>query len=175
MLTPKQLKFANRYIGTLNATQSALWAGYSKKNAAELGYQTLNHPEVKAYIEEKQKQIQDSIEFTEEKLLKMLHTLAFADTSEMYNPDGTAKNIHDLSPETRLLISGMKTVEQYTGSGKKRKFVGTVQELKTYDRIAAAEKLMKNAGMFKKDNEQLKPELPAVIKIEIVKPLENPE
>lgn len=50
-LTPKQKKFADEYIKTGNATQSAIEAGYSKKTAAVIAAENLIKPNIKAYIE----------------------------------------------------------------------------------------------------------------------------
>ncbi len=52
-LTIKQQKFADEYIASGNATQSAIKAGYSEKTAAFIGNENLKKPNVKAYIEEK--------------------------------------------------------------------------------------------------------------------------
>lgn len=51
-LTPKQKRFADEYIKTGNATQSAIEAGYSKKTAAVIATENLIKPNIKAYIEQ---------------------------------------------------------------------------------------------------------------------------
>lgn len=57
-LTAKQKKFADNYIKTGNATQSAIDAGYSKKTAKSVGSENLTKPAIKAYIDEKMKEIE---------------------------------------------------------------------------------------------------------------------
>ena len=57
-LTAKQKKFANNYIETGNATQSAIDAGYSKKTAKSVGSENLTKPDIKAYIAEKMREIE---------------------------------------------------------------------------------------------------------------------
>lgn len=52
-LTPKQQKFADEYIKTGNATQSAIEAGYSKKTAQVIGAENLTKPMIKSYIAER--------------------------------------------------------------------------------------------------------------------------
>lgn len=49
-LTLKQQKFVSEYLKTLNATQSAIKAGYSKKSAYSIGAENLKKPEVKEVI-----------------------------------------------------------------------------------------------------------------------------
>lgn len=52
-LTEKQKRFADYYIETGNATQSAVKAGYSKKTATEMGSENLRKPHIKSYIDER--------------------------------------------------------------------------------------------------------------------------
>lgn len=52
-LTEKQKRFADYYIETGNATQSAVKAGYSEKTARVIGQENLLKPAIKNYIDEK--------------------------------------------------------------------------------------------------------------------------
>ena len=51
-LNNKQLLFINEYAKSLNATQSAIRAGYSKNSARVTGHRLLNNPLVKGKIDE---------------------------------------------------------------------------------------------------------------------------
>lgn len=57
-LTTKQKKFADNYIKTGNATQSAIEAGYSKKTAPTIASENLIKPNIKFYIDKKMKEIE---------------------------------------------------------------------------------------------------------------------
>jgi phage terminase small subunit len=50
-LTEKQKKFCREYVKTLNATQSAIKAGYPENSAGEMGYENLKKPQIKEYIQ----------------------------------------------------------------------------------------------------------------------------
>ena len=52
-LTEKQKAFADYYIESLNATQSAIRAGYSVDCARSIGYENLTKPHIKRYIDER--------------------------------------------------------------------------------------------------------------------------
>lgn len=52
-LTPKQKKFCDEYLTDLNATQAAIRAGYSKKNARNIGCENLAKPNIAEYISER--------------------------------------------------------------------------------------------------------------------------
>lgn len=54
MLTPKQKKFCDYYIISGNATESAVKAGYSKKNAYSMGHENLQKPKLIEYIRKKE-------------------------------------------------------------------------------------------------------------------------
>lgn len=57
-LTQKQKLFADEYIKSGNATQSAVKAGYNVKNARVIGAQNLSKLNVKAYIDAKMAKIE---------------------------------------------------------------------------------------------------------------------
>lgn len=52
-LTVKQRRFADKYIETGNARQSAIIAGYSEKTASVIASENLTKPNISAYIKEK--------------------------------------------------------------------------------------------------------------------------
>lgn len=52
-LTTKQKAFADYYIETANASESARKAGYSQKTAPFIGAENLRKPQIKAYIAER--------------------------------------------------------------------------------------------------------------------------
>lgn len=52
-LTDKQIRFCEEYIVSLNATQSAIKAGYSENTAAEIGYENLRKPHIREFIDKK--------------------------------------------------------------------------------------------------------------------------
>ena len=52
-MTLKQKAFADYYIATGNATESAIKAGYSKKTATVIGHENLRKPYIADYIRER--------------------------------------------------------------------------------------------------------------------------
>lgn len=50
-LTDKQQLFVDEYIISLNATQAAIKAGYSRRSASSIGWENLRKPEIKMAIE----------------------------------------------------------------------------------------------------------------------------
>ena len=58
-VTDKQKRFCDEYLIDLNATQAAIRAGDSKKPAYSIGVENLKKPEIKSYIDEQLKKMQD--------------------------------------------------------------------------------------------------------------------
>ena len=77
-LTPKQERFANEYIKTLNVTQSAIKAGYSPNSAHVTGSRLLRKDKVDEYIKSKKDEIMDD---------------AILSAKELRNPDTGRMNL----------------------------------------------------------------------------------
>lgn len=71
-LTLKQQRFADEYIISGNATQSAIKAGYSKNYAATNTDKLLKNTNIKNYIDERLKELEDKAIAKQEEVLKYL-------------------------------------------------------------------------------------------------------
>lgn len=71
-LSIKQKRFADEYIISGNATQSAIIAGYSKKYAATNTDKLLKNTNIKNYIDERLKELEDKAIAKQEEVLKYL-------------------------------------------------------------------------------------------------------
>ena len=59
-LTLKQKRFADEYIIGGNATEAAIKAGYSERTANRIATENLSKPVIKAYLEERLKELDDA-------------------------------------------------------------------------------------------------------------------
>ena len=75
-LTVKQKKFADEYIKTGNATQSAIKAGYSEKTAKSIGQENLTKPDLKSYIDAQMQKIEDAKVMKADEALKGITAIA---------------------------------------------------------------------------------------------------
>lgn len=71
-LTIKQKKFADEYIISGNATQAAINAGYSEKTARKIGSENLTKPDIKSYIDERMKKLEEEAIADQAEVLKFL-------------------------------------------------------------------------------------------------------
>lgn len=81
-LTDRQRAFVGHYIKTLNATQSALKAGYSKRTAQVIGYENLLKPAIKAALATENAKRHKASEITRERILEGFAEAAFSPVDE---------------------------------------------------------------------------------------------
>ena len=74
-LTPKQKLFCKYYLISLNATDAAIKAGYSKKTANRIGTENLSKPVIREYLESQMKKENKSLKLQQIKLLQKLPNL----------------------------------------------------------------------------------------------------
>ena len=75
-LTKKQKLFSDKYIETLNAAESARYAGYKPNSAKEIGAENLTKPNIKAYIEERLSYLNKSTIMSQEEVLEGISEIA---------------------------------------------------------------------------------------------------
>lgn len=81
-LTEKQKRFADYYIETGNATEAAIKAGYSQKTAKEMGYENLTKPHIKAYIDERIREMDEKRIMKAEEVMQLLTAIARNEVKE---------------------------------------------------------------------------------------------
>lgn len=104
-LTPKQKKFADNYIKTGNATQSAIEAGYSKKTAPTIASENLIKPNIKSYIGKKMKEIESRKIMDAKEAMELLTRIARGEEKETVvvgTADGLASTTKEADLKTRI-------------------------------------------------------------------------
>lgn len=142
-LTNKQQKFVDEYMLDLNATQAAIRAGYSAKNADKIAYQLLGKSLVSEAIREAQAKAQADCGITLEKILSEYKSIAFSNVTDFlsFGKEGVSiKESADI-PKDKL-----PAVAEITDS--KAGF-----KIKLHAKNAALENLCKLLGFFPKDKE----------------------
>lgn len=104
-LTPKQKKFADNYIESGNATQSAIKAGYSRKTAKSVGSENLTKPDIKSYIEKKMKEVESHKIMDAKEAMELLTRIARGEERETVvvgTADGLASTTKEADLKTRI-------------------------------------------------------------------------
>ena len=119
-LTPKQKKFADEYIKTGNATQSAIEAGYSKRTAAVIATENLIKPNIKAYIEKCMAEIASNRVMSYTEAVELLTSIARGEEKEtvvVATPVSVEKVEKEADLKTR--ISALKEIlKRYPNNDK---------------------------------------------------------
>jgi len=105
-LTIKQQKFAEAYVGTNNASQSLIDAGYApvvrtdtgeldKSKTAKRAQQYLSNPKIRAYVETIREEVIEKVAWTAEKVIdKMYQTyLRATDNNDYTNANRSMESI----------------------------------------------------------------------------------
>ncbi len=71
-MTAKQKRFCDEYLIDLNATQAAIRAGYSEKNARNIASENLAKPNIKQYIDERMAEKESELIADQNEVLKYL-------------------------------------------------------------------------------------------------------
>ena len=119
-LTKRQEIFVAEYLTDLNATRSAISAGYSEKSAESQGAQQLRNPKVAAEIAKKSKKRLEKLDITAERVLNELALLGFANMLDYMSVDPvTGRADVDLSKLTREQAAAIQeiTVDATGGGG----------------------------------------------------------
>ncbi len=89
-MNKKQKRFCDEYLTDLNATQAAIRAGYSEKTAKQISNKLLTKVDLKEYIDERIKQIDDKLIAKENEVLKHLTSVLRGESeSEVIVIEGT--------------------------------------------------------------------------------------
>lgn len=157
-LTPKQQRFIDEYMIDLNATRAYKTVyGGTQKSAEASGPRLLGNVRVRAEIEKRQTKVADKLELSRERVLKELARLAFLNPKKFYDENGNLKAIQDLDDDTAACLTGMDVEDLFEGYGQDRQYIGKVKKIKYAGKNSAVDMLMKYFGLYKKDNDQLKP------------------
>ncbi len=84
-LTTKQKLFCDKFIECRNATEAAIFAGYSENSSKVIGCENLTKPYIKEYIDKSLEQVADKLDLSFETIAKALwsnHLLAQAPNGE---------------------------------------------------------------------------------------------
>ncbi len=157
-LTDKQRRFCEEYLIDLNGTQAAIRAGYSQKTANEIAAENLAKPSIKAYLAERQRELQEATGITQKRVLEEYAKVAFLDIRKFYTVDGSLKSIHELDDDSAGALAGCEVYEEKVSDSEDENVtVGQTKKIKTYDKVKALDSLGRHLGLFGKDNEQVKP------------------
>lgn len=134
-MTPKQERFVEEYLLTLNAADAARKAGYAPKRADAIGHENLRKPEIQAAIASAKAERSKRTQIDADWLLLRLAAAADADVRDIY-ADGGLKPVNEW-PEVwrKTMLQGLETVTK----GNADMGFGEVTKVKMADRLKVLE------------------------------------
>lgn len=149
-LDPKRARFVQEYLIDLNATQAAIRAGYAKKNADVTGPRMLGNIGIQKEIAAAMAKRAERLEITADTWLRELACSGFLDPKDIFEDDGSLKQIKDMPESARRAIAGLDVTELFDGeTGDQKHAIGLVKKIKFVPKINALEIIGKHLGFLK--------------------------
>ena len=136
-LNDRQARFAHEYVIDLNGTQAAIRSGYSKRGADVTACRLLGDPRISRIVQDLKARQLDNAGVSAAWLLERLAGLAEVDVADVFNEVGSLRDLEDMPPNARRLISAIET-SRMPGSGN------VVTKVKLLDRVRILELIGKH-------------------------------
>lgn len=151
-LTARQQMFVEYYLqtGCRNSAEAIRHAGYTGNNPYVAASVMLRRPNVKKYLHQRKKHMMQEAGINAYNVLIEIATIAFSDIRELYNADGTLKNIKDLSKGAAAVLEAVEVDEIFSAEGD---FKGYTKKVKMQSKLKALELLMRYLGILDKDKD----------------------
>ena len=144
-LTAKQERFVEEYVKNSNATQAAIKAGYSKKNADKIGHELLGKTGVKCAIKEAKAKVSKKCGISTERNVKEYQCIAFLNIMDVMDVerDGSIviKSLDEMPESAQRSISEITQFQLPDGGG-------IAFKVKFYDKLKALRDLGQMNGDF---------------------------
>ena len=140
-LTDKQKKFVEEYLIDLNATQSAIRAGYSPKTANEQGARLLANVSIQEAISKAMAERSRRTGINQDRIVQELARIAFVKITDVVDPDGEINT--NASDDDLACIESYKVEDSDSVNGSSSK-----REVKLASKIKALELLGKHVGIW---------------------------
>lgn len=154
-LTEKQKRFVEEYLIDLNATQSAIRAGYSVKNADKIGSELLGKTRVAEAISEKMAERSKRTGVNQDRVVLELAKLAFVKMTDVVDSQGKIKS--NAREDDLACIESVKYKKSTSETGS-----SIEREVKISPKLKALELLGKHLGMWN-DKLDVNVNIPVVI------------
>lgn len=148
----QHIRFADKYFETLNASESARYAGFSEETAKQEGWRLLQREDIQEYLNKLRADLQEKTSITQQKVLQEIAKIAFSDIRNYYTEDDNLRPITDLDDNEAAALASVKTYEEKLPGTSV--VIGMNKEIKLYDKLNGLEKLARHLGLYEKDNEQ---------------------
>lgn len=157
-LAERQRLFVERYlVNGHNATDAAVHAGYSPKDARQRARRLMRTAAIKALLAARAEVAAEAAAMTTENWARELRSIAFADPADLLDDDGKVLALEKMPRHIRAALQSVKVKAVEKGA--------TVTEIKFWSKTDALTTMARHLGLFEKDNAQTAPNLSLVVKL----------
>lgn len=142
-LTLKQRMFCHEYLIDLNATQSAIRAGYSENAAGSIGHENLKKPEIQSKIQALMDLRAKRCDITADRVLVELSKLAFSDIRKIFSDTNSLIDPSEYDDDIAAAVQSVEIVVRSSDNDDEH-----VHKIKLADKRPALEALGKNLKLF---------------------------
>ena len=152
--TEKMRRFCEEYVVSLVAKDAALLAGYSKKTAADAGYNLLKRADVAAEIARLQEERRSRLEITGDAVVLELARLAFSDVTDVIRfspaPEGEVQDLNDTLNGARIELkdASENLTKDVTAAISEVSMGPHGLKVKMHPKEGAIDKLGRHLGVF---------------------------
>lgn len=132
-MTPKQQLFCDEYLIDLNATQAAIRAGYSEKNARVIAAQNLSKLNIQEYISERMAQKEDNLIAKQDEVLKYFTSVMRGESRSSVlarTVEGSEEVIEKPPDEKERLDAAKQLAKRYGLDGEEIERQAKIEKLK---------------------------------------------
>lgn len=150
-LNPMQRRFCDEYLLDFDAGAAYLRAGYkagTRKLAQDAASRLLANEAVSRYLASRQTALQAMSEVDQAAIMRQLSWMGLGDVRALFNPDGSVRDITELSPQHAALIQSIEVNEIEAVVDGERQVVGHTKRFRLVDRIKPLHLLGLQIGMF---------------------------
>jgi phage terminase small subunit len=158
-LTAKQAQFVNEYMMSLNGTQAAIRAGYSRKTARAIASENLRKPEIAAEIARRRRHLNEKFDGLIFRVIEELAHIAYATYGDILGPKWGFKPLQEWPPEFSSAVKSVKYREKLAPDGPpgKRQRIVDRLHITTYDKLLALGLLGEYMGIFPRGSARKRP------------------
>lgn len=142
----KRERFIQVYLQTLNATEAARQCGVPDAHAGAAGAMMLRDARVQEALREQRRNQAAAAKLNATAILRQLALRIDADPRSYVHPDGTYKNLHELTEDQAACIESWETVIKNAQAGDG--VTDTVLKVKLWSKKDAMELAMKHLKML---------------------------
>ncbi|AWG26006.1 terminase small subunit [Flavobacterium kingsejongi] len=157
-LTIKQENYCQAYVRLGNKSVAYREAYSASKMKPETvnraAFELHENPNITARIKEIQHDLYKRNQMSIDECISILSDIARFDIVDIYDESGNLKKIQEIPKSARNSIEQIESFEEFEGRGIERKSTGINRKIKTSDKQAAIDKLIRYMGGYNKDNEQ---------------------